>query len=158
MSQQKGGSVASSGHHNDRTRETLNADPERKDQNRVIIGEDRNVRELVSEVIKEHGGKPRKDSVEAVEMVLTATHAHFTDERGEIDQEKVDCFVEQAKVFLEDPRSGGLCVKAVLHMDEQTPMSRLTKSRLIRMESSTVPITSVAGRSSRSGRTSITSV
>jgi regulatory protein YycI of two-component signal transduction system YycFG len=118
---QKGGSVASSGHHNDRTRETLNADPDRKDQNRVLIGDDRNVRELVTEVIHEHGGKPRSDSVEAVEMVLTATHAFFTAERGGIDHEKVEKFVDQAKAFLNDPRSGGICVKAVLHMDERTP-------------------------------------
>ena len=40
----KGGSVASSGHHNDRTRETLNADPERRDQNQLLIGDDSNVR------------------------------------------------------------------------------------------------------------------
>jgi hypothetical protein len=118
---QKGGSVASSGHHNDRTRETLNADPSRKDENRTLIGDDRNVREIVTEVIQGQGGKPRSDSVEAVEMMLTATRSFFTDERDEIDMKKVDQFVERATAFLEDPRSGGLCVKAVLHLDERTP-------------------------------------
>ena len=118
---QKGGSVASSGHHNDRTRETLNADPDRRDQNQLLIGDDRNVRERVMEVIQEHGGKPRSDSVEAVEMMLTATHDFFTDEHDEIDEKKVKKFVDQAKAFLRDPRSGGICVKAVLHLDERTP-------------------------------------
>jgi hypothetical protein len=118
---QKGGSVASSGHHNDRTRETLNADPERLGHNRILIGDDRNVRERVSEVIREHGGKPRSDSVEAVEIMLTATHEYFIDEHGEIDEKKLAKFLEQAKAFLRDPRSGGICVKAVLHLDERTP-------------------------------------
>jgi hypothetical protein len=121
IAKQKGGSVASSGHHNDRTRETLNADPARLGQNRLLIGEDRNVRELVTEVIGAHGGKPRSDSVEAVEMVLTATPDFFRDEQGEIDQKRLDRFVEQAVAFLKDTRSGGICVKAILHLDEQTP-------------------------------------
>src|SRR2546429_5238966 len=118
---QKGGSVASSGHHNDRTRETLNADPGKRDHNRILIGDERNVRETVTQVIEEYGGKPRSDSVEAVEMVLTATHDYFTDERGEIDEEKLEKFVDQAVAFLRDPESGGICVKAVLHLDERTP-------------------------------------
>lgn len=121
MAKQKGGSVGSCGHHNDRTRTTINADPDRKGLNRVLIGDDRNVREIVSEVIEAHGGKPRRDSVEALELVLTATREHFTDAHGEIVQEKVDRFLERAVAFLEDPRSGGICVKAVLHLDERTP-------------------------------------
>lgn len=118
---QKGGGVAASGHHNDRTRETLNADPEKREQNRILIGDQRNVRELVTEVIEAHGGKPRSDSVEAVEMVLTATRSYFTNNAGKIDQKQVDRFVERAVAFLKDPRSGGVCVKAVMHLDEQTP-------------------------------------
>jgi hypothetical protein len=118
---QKGGGVAASGHHNDRTRETLNADPARAHLNRTLIGDSRNVREIVSEVIAEHGGCPRSDSVEAVEIMLTATHEYFTDEKGEIEMERVEKFVDRALAFLEDPRSGGICVKAELHLDERTP-------------------------------------
>lgn len=121
IAKQKGSSVASSGHHNDRTRETLNADPSRHDQNRVLIGDDRNVRESVTEVIDRHGGLPRHDSVEAVEMVLTASPSYFLDERGRIDPERLDRFVERGVAFLKDPRSGGVCVKATLHMDEHSP-------------------------------------
>jgi len=121
IAKQKGGSIASSSHHNDRTRETLNVDPARLGQNRLLIGEDRNVRELVTEVIDVHGGKPRSDSVEVVEMVLTATPTFFRHEHGEIDQKMLDRFVERAVVFLKAPGSGGICVKAVLHLDKQTP-------------------------------------
>lgn len=121
IAKQKGSGVAASGRHNDRTREILNADPSRQDQNRLLIGDERNVREIVTEVIDAHGGKPRRDSVEAVEMVLSATHAYFTDDKDEIDKEKLDRWVEQSIKFLEDPRSLGKCVKAVLHLDERTP-------------------------------------
>lgn len=121
LAKQKGGGVGSSGHHNDRTRETPNADPERQHLNRVLIGDDRNVREAVSQIIEEHGGKPRSDSVEAVEYVLTASPEWFDERDPEKYREKVDRFVGQAVKFLEDPRSGGRVAKAVLHMDERTP-------------------------------------
>lgn len=121
VAKQKGGSVGSSGLHNDRGRETPNADPEREHLNRVLIGPDRGVRELVTEVIEEHGGKPRRDSVEAVEILLSASPEFFEDEDERKAAEKLERFVEQAVKFLEDPRNCGRCVKAVLHLDERTP-------------------------------------
>ncbi len=121
VAKQKGGSVGASGHHNDRTRQTPNADPEKEEHNRVLLGEERNVRELVREVIDEHGGKPRSDSVECVEMVLTASPEHFMEDEEEELQKKVDRFTERAMEFLRDERNCGVCVKAVLHMDERTP-------------------------------------
>ncbi|MET0623595.1 MAG: MobV family relaxase [Pyrinomonadaceae bacterium] len=121
MTKQKGGGVGSSGHHNDRTRETPNADPERQHLNRVLVGNEQNVREAVSRIIEEHGGRPRRDSVEAVEYVLTASPEWFVEQDPEKYRQKVDRFVEQAVKFLEDPRSGGKLAKAVLHMDERTP-------------------------------------
>lgn len=121
ISKQKGGSVGSSGHHNDRTRETPNADPERQHLNRVLVGDNNNVREAVDRIIEEHGGKPRRDSVEAVEFLLTASPEWFEEKDPEKHREKVERFVEQAVKFLEDPRSGGRLAKAVLHMDERTP-------------------------------------
>lgn len=73
MAKQKGGSVGSSSLHNGRQRDTPNADPERVKDNRVILGSDRPTPEMVREVIAEHGGKPRSDSVEAIEVLLTAS-------------------------------------------------------------------------------------
>lgn len=121
ISKQKGGSVGSAGHHVDRTRETPNADPEHSHLNRVVLGEDRNVRELVTEAIDARGGKPRKDSVEAIELLCEASPEFFMDSDPEKYEERVERFTERAVAFLSDPRSGGECVKAVLHLDERTP-------------------------------------
>ncbi|HEV7889435.1 MAG TPA: MobV family relaxase [Pyrinomonadaceae bacterium] len=121
VAKQKGGSVGASGHHNDRTRETPNADRDKIEQNRVLVGDERNVRELVREVIDEHGGKPRSDSVECVEMVLTASPEHFLDDDEDEREKKIERFAEKALEFLRDGRNCGVCVKAVLHLDERTP-------------------------------------
>ncbi|HEX7318655.1 MAG TPA: MobV family relaxase [Pyrinomonadaceae bacterium] len=118
---QKGGSITLSGRHNDRTQPVPNADPERAHLNRVLAGDDRPTRELVTEIIKQHGGKPRKDSVEAVEYLCEASPQFFNEKDPQKYQEKVDAFVEQAMKFLQDERSGGKLAKAVLHMDEHTP-------------------------------------
>ena len=118
---QKGGNVGSSSRHNDRERETPNADPERTHLNRVLIGDDRNARYRVREIIEEHGGKPRRDSVEAVELLLSASHEYFVGRDGEIDPERLECWVAQATKFLRDRRNCGICAKAVLHLDERTP-------------------------------------
>jgi hypothetical protein len=120
VAKQKGASVGSSSIHNDRGRETPNADPERTPLNQVLIGDSRNARERVREIIDEHGGKPRHDSVEAVELLLSASHEFFEDD-STISEEKVKRFCEQALKFLNDRRNCGICAKAVLHMDERTP-------------------------------------
>jgi hypothetical protein len=74
VAKQNGSSVGSSSLHNDRGRETPNADPERTHLNRVLIGDERSAGERVRQIIAEHGGKPRRDSVEAIELLLSATH------------------------------------------------------------------------------------
>jgi len=121
MEKRKGGAITLSGRHNDRTQPVPNADPERTHLNRILYGPDRPTRELVTEVIREHGGKPRKDSVEAIEFLCKASPEFFAEKDPQKFQEKVDAFVEQAMKFLEDERSGGKLVKAVLHLDEHTP-------------------------------------
>lgn len=117
----KGGSIAASDSHNARTRETPNADPEQRNRNRVLIGDDSPVSEAVQRIIRESGGKPRRDSVEGVEMVFTTSREFFENERGEIDMVKVELFAASTVKFLQDTSLVGRCVKAVLHMDERTP-------------------------------------
>lgn len=121
MEKRKGGAITLSGRHNDRTQPVPNADPERTHLNRILYGPDRPIRELVTEVINEHGGKPRKDSVEAIEILCKASPQYFNEKDPRKYQEKLDAFVEQAMRFLQDERSGGKLVKAVLHLDEHTP-------------------------------------
>jgi hypothetical protein len=121
ITKQKGGSVGASGHHNGRTRDTPNADPEREALNRLLAGEDRDLREIVSEIIEERGGKPRHDSVEAVEYLLTASPEYFMESDPQELQVKVDRFCERALAFLRDQRVGGTIAKVTLHLDERTP-------------------------------------
>lgn len=121
MAKQKGGSVGSSSLHNGRGRETPNADPSREKENRVLLGDDRPVPERVREIIAEHGGKPRSDSVEAVEILVTASPEWWRDDHDEIDLKKVDQFTRRTCVFLSKRENGGICVRITLHMDEHTP-------------------------------------
>lgn len=121
ISKLKGGSVGASDSHNNRARETPNADPERRDQNRILIGDDLPLTETVRQVIRESGGKPRRDSVECVEVVLTASREYFENDKCEIALEKVEQFTERSVKFLRDKERVGLCVKAILHLDERTP-------------------------------------
>lgn len=121
IDKQKGSQITLSGRHNDRAQPVPNADPERTHLNRVLAGDDRPTRTLVTEIIKQHGGKPRKDSVEAIEYMCEASPQFFSEKDPQKFQEKVDAFVEQAMKFLQDERSGGKLAKAVLHMDEHTP-------------------------------------
>lgn len=121
IAKQKGGTVGSSSLHNNRQRETPNADPSREQENRELIGAGRSAPEMVREVIEAHGGKPRSDSVEAVEVLLTASPEWFRDDDDLIDQKKVDQFSERSVKFLKKRKHGGICVKATLHMDEHTP-------------------------------------
>lgn len=121
IDKQKGGNVGAASRHNDRERETPNADPERTHLNRVLIGDERNARYRVREIISEYGGKPRRDSVEAVELVLSASHEYFVGRDGKIDPERLERWVEKEMQFLRDRRNCGICAKAVLHLDERTP-------------------------------------
>lgn len=121
IDKQKGSQITTSGRHNDRTQPVPNADPERTHLNRVLAGDDRPTRQLVTEIIKQHGGKPRKDSVEAIEYMCEASPQFFSEKDPKKFQEKVERFIEQAMKFLQDERSGGKLAKAVLHMDEHTP-------------------------------------
>jgi hypothetical protein len=116
----KGGSVASAGRHVDRTRDTPNADRTKLHENKILIGDDRPVRELVTEMIDRHGGKPRKDSVECVELMLGASPEYFNEGRDEDNQERVYAFTEKTVEFLHE-QYGDRCVKATLHLDEKTP-------------------------------------
>ncbi len=49
----KGGSVAASDQHAGRSRDTPNADPARLALNQVLMGEDRELREMVAERVRE---------------------------------------------------------------------------------------------------------
>jgi hypothetical protein len=116
----KGGSVASAGMHVDRTRETPNADLDKLRDNRILIGEDRPLHELVTEMIDRHGGRPRSDSVECVELVLGASPEFFNEGHERDDPQRVRGFADKVTEFLHE-QYGDRVVKATLHLDEKTP-------------------------------------
>lgn len=116
----KGASVSASDLHVERLRKTPNADRTRQGENAHLIGDGTPLRELVDRMIEEHGGRPRRDSVECIEVLLGASPEYFTEGRGEVNPERVPPFAEKAVEFLRE-RYGENCVKAVLHMDETTP-------------------------------------
>lgn len=117
----KGSSVAVSGQHVDRTIHTPNADPEKSKENLHLIGSDVPLEEAVQTVINQHGGKPRKDSVECIEFVLSASPKFFEKPDGSHNKEKVKAFTNASMTFINDDEKYGKCVKAVLHLDEMTP-------------------------------------
>jgi hypothetical protein len=116
----KGASVGASDRHVKRLRTTPNADRTKQARNVHLIGDGTPLRELVDRRIEEHGGRPRRDSVECVELLLEASPEHFTEGRDDVNPKRVPPFVEKTVEFLRECY-GENCVKAVLHMDETTP-------------------------------------
>lgn len=124
----KGGSVRASDSHTERERETLNADPNRIENNFYLRGErGENLREKVTDVIKNaqarSGQKIRKDAVECVEFLMTASPEYFRDARtGGNDTIKEFEFYRKCDEHMTKLEERGFVfVKAVAHRDEQTP-------------------------------------
>ena len=117
----KGSAVAASGKHVDRAVHTPNADPEKSAENIHLIGGDVALEKAVNEVITQHGGKPRSDSVECIEFILSASPKFFEKSDGTQDREKVRAFAAASMTFINNDEHCGKCVKAVLHLDEMTP-------------------------------------
>lgn len=113
----KGAAVGGSDQHTERERETLNADAEKLKDNIRLIGEpDDNLRDLVDRKIKAAGGKPRKDSVECVEFLMTASKEYFCSPTKTTD------FAEKSLEYISKLEERGFkFVKAVMHNDEMTP-------------------------------------
>ena len=99
--------------HSNRKSKVINADPEKKSLNRIIIGSE-NVTEDVMMYLE--GVKIRKDSVIARELILSAGNG-FWNRLSDYDRER---WIEANYKFLKQ-YFGDNCVYAVLHMDETTP-------------------------------------
>ncbi len=118
----KGAALSAAGRHDARTRDAPNADPERTHLNRIVIGDDRAVKTVVEEMIRRYHpkGKPRKDSVAAVEFMLTASPEHFLNASGEIDHARLDRWVAANVAWLKNKYADKI-VKVYPHLDEKTP-------------------------------------
>lgn len=117
------GAIAGSGKHNQRERETPNADESKTAENRVLIGQSGadNVA-LVKEAIGAQ--KIRKNAVLGVEMLLSASPEYFRpgqiEKAGEYDAHRLNSWVDASTQWLKE-RYGKRVAKAVLHLDEATP-------------------------------------
>lgn len=117
------GSIAGAGKHNQRERETPNADEKRTENNQVLIGsaEKDNVH-----AIKESIGaqRIRKNAVLAVEMLLSASPDYFRpnapEQAGTYDTDRLKNWTKATAEWLQE-RYGNRIVSATLHLDEATP-------------------------------------
>lgn len=128
----KGNQVRASDEHTERQRETKNADLQKLKDNIYLIGESGlNLREAVDDEIaksswttktgQKQSGKPRPDSVECIEFLMTASPEFFGDTESEKLNKALE-FAEKAGEYMKKNEERGLkFVKAVIHMDEKTP-------------------------------------
>ena len=103
----KGSAVAASGKHVDRAVHTPNADPEKSAENIHLVGGDVPLEESVKAVINQHGGKPRSDSVECIEFILSASPKFFEKSDGTQDKEKVRAFAAASMPFINNAEHCG---------------------------------------------------
>lgn len=102
--------------HNLRLRETFNADPERKNQNKILVGSKDLKDDLKNHLAKNGIEKFRKDAVVLAEVLLTATPEFFkTAKKMEIED------WERANVNFLKEKYGEDLLQAVIHYDETTP-------------------------------------
>lgn len=111
----KMGKVNAVAFHNLRLRETFNADPSKKDQNKILVGSKDLKDDLKNHLAKNGIEKFRKDAVVLAEVLLTATPEFFkTATKMEIED------WERANVnFLKEKYNEDL-LQAVVHYDEST--------------------------------------
>jgi len=114
--------VAGSGSHVFRLRDTPNADPARKSENKILVGGESNllhhlVNNRIEEGMTHENAKVRKDSVRAIEFVLTASPEWFQ----KASPQKLEQWQEANVDWLKNKYGEKNLVSAVLHMDETTP-------------------------------------
>lgn len=111
--------------HNTRSVETPNADPELKGYNTRPIGSN-NLRADIESRIEQSGVKTRKDSVKAIEYLITASPEAFGYKKHEDgilrgDVEKWKEFEKRALDFLRERHGAENVVNFTVHKDEKTP-------------------------------------
>lgn len=117
------GAIAGAAKHNQRERETPNADEGKRDANRQLMGDpEKDTISATKELIG--GQRIRSNAVLGVELLLSASPEYFRpnapERAGEHDASRLDSWVNASTDWLQQ-RYGSRVVKAVLHLDESTP-------------------------------------
>lgn len=126
------GNIAGSERHNERSRDTPNADPLKvTDNNRFIGTENVSLEDIIRERIGDNDGRKVRQSrsaqhspVLAIELLMTASPEYFrpsnSGQASYWQTDRLDIWVKQNQAWLEDT-FGDKVVRAELHLDEITP-------------------------------------
>jgi len=110
--------VAGRSQHNERTRDTPNADPERRDLNERLLGSGDAYADVQTRI--EAAGFTRKirtDAILAVEYMATTTPGHFDPD----DRETIRAWARETIQWAQRRHGVENVVSAHLHLDETTP-------------------------------------
>lgn len=114
------GSIKAMSAHHDRSRETLNADPDRIIENRTFVGTGDPAVDVRNR-IEESGAALRNDSVLAIEVLMTASPEWWAE--SDEDQEQEFCW--RSVEWTQRHFGRANLVSAILHRDESTPHMHL---------------------------------
>ena len=121
----KGPTVSRIEAHNERTKESYASNPDIKTElskhNFHPVAPQGKYREVSNQIIRNAGCRVRKDSVTAVEVLITASPEFFEGKsRKEIRE-----FFEYAVDFMKSKQNPDTYISAVVHVDEKTPHMHL---------------------------------
>ncbi len=102
--------------HHLRERETPNADPDRLDENEILIGAD-TAGGIAEDWRRVAPAKFRKDAVRAVEYFVGAS-PEAMEAMSRTDQDR---YLYQSLAWIEDRHAPGSVISAIVHRDETTP-------------------------------------
>jgi len=121
----KGPTVSRIEAHNERTKESYDSNPDIKTElskyNFHPVIPDGKYREICNRIIQEKGCRVRKDSVTAVEVLITASPEFFEKK----SQTEVKEFFNYAVEFMRSKQNPETYISAVVHVDEKTPHMHL---------------------------------
>ena len=111
--------------HNERTKEAYASNPdidtERSKLNFHPVKPKGKYRQVSDQIIRESGCRVRKDSVTAVEVLITASPEFFEEKKPR----EVKEFFDHALEFLKSKQDAATYISAVVHVDEKTPHMHL---------------------------------
>lgn len=121
----KGATLSRIEAHNERTKDVYASNPdidtERSRLNFHPVKPRGKYREVSNRIIRESGCRVRKDSVTAVEVLITASPEFFEGKKPR----EVKEFFDYALEFMKEKQDAGTYVSAVVHVDEKTPHMHL---------------------------------
>ena len=121
----KGPTVSRIEAHNERTKETYASNPDIKTElskhNFHPVIPDGKYRDISNRIIRKAGCRIRKDSVTAVEVLITASPEFFEKK----SRKEVREFFDYAVEFMKSKQDPDTYISAVVHVDEKTPHMHL---------------------------------